>query len=534
MRRSDRASLLLALFLAAACDRAGSSVPDAGDPPPDASRPDAGALDVAIALPQATRGALFANPAVWSTIPLRVAISGADAAKVRAVSARIDLTAHAAVASGQDGLWIAQVGIEGLPDGVRSLEVVAHAESGEQVRATVEAHLVRTGARLTDWTQAGPANLPKLHRIGERLVLTWTDRSLADRRAEAWMQDLDGAGRLVGDRKALVGGTEDTLYARTAVGDGTVGVLYQAPGHPYRNFFKIVDLEGRELIPPRALDPAGEVGGVGGDLSYDGGAYVAVWKIGQVGAARLAWARFDEQTGAMTGPVTVAQSGDGDPVGGFDEFLDFRVASFSGTSMVGFVRERNDVLLRQMIPKSQYALVAADGTVTGPVYAGDCESDSSWHHEARVFAAGGRLLGLWTAEDLSDTDLNPPWRFFGAWHDGAATFPVPATLVDRPNARFDPVFVPHPEQLGVLIWGDERAYTTEPASPRIKMYAAPLSSDLKTGREIVLNSAVLFSGVSYTTATTVSTSVPVVWVDNRRSPTFMDPRPELYFDVLWY
>jgi hypothetical protein len=492
-----------------------------------------GAPALEVVLPQAVDGALFVNPTVYESVPLHVTTSP------EATSVTVTLGVQPIVATHDgDGAWTATLPTQGLPDGV--VPLVAEADAPSSVPATVDADLVvaAAGVELTRWQDDGYAGAPRIHRVGDALWLTYTDR--AQPLAEAWLQRIDGGGRPMGDRVALVHADEETLYARAAFGTSGIGLLYQAHGSPYTTYFKVVDTQGNELCAPIALDPDGTFGSFGGDVAFDGQAYVAVWRVNDGnGGGQALWVRVDEATGTVTGPTVVASSGAGtaaDPIGSFDPFSFVGVAVVGGRSLVSFVRGRYLPVLDYVVPKSQLALVQADGTLDWTAYAG-IENDLSWHREARLARMGDRAVAVWSALDLGSPEDNPPNLFYGTETDPNGELDpergAGVVMVDAPDDRDEPFLLEHPSEHAVLAWLDHRAYTLDPAFGRIALYVAPVDESLVSGDPVVFGHAEFYAGLGELTGALAGSNVPLTWLDTRHS-VGLDAHFELWFDTAWF
>jgi hypothetical protein len=486
-----------------------------------------------VTFPQAVGGAMFANPEAFGAIPVHLKVAGA------ADSVTVTL-GETAVAAGWDPVtmtWMALVPVTSLPDGATTLAAEASRAGAAPGTASVELVIGRAGAKLTDYEQVHAASSPRVHRRGDDVFVTWADRALG--RKEAWLRRIDGAGRWLGDAIALVGSEQDTLYARTAFGKNSIGVLFQrGGGQPYFNFFKMTGFSGAEIRPEMALDPEGASGNFYGDIEFDGEGFVMVWRSTDADAkSEIRWMRVPEDGGAVSGPVTVAASGDGDPVGGFEPFVFLDVATTGGLSIVGFARYRYDALLDVRIPKSQLALLDNDGTLLWSEYAG-IENDWTWHRECRVFAVGGAFVAIWSATDLTDPAENPPNLFYAAKSDGSGNLDpgrgAGAVMFIAPDDRDEPFLLPHPAHLGILAWTDNRAYTLNPQVGGIRLYAAPVGEDLSVGDAAVFPHARFFAGSSELRAAGAGTNALLFWLDERHGSGVMDPRPEVWFDTTWH
>jgi hypothetical protein len=476
---------------------------------------------------------MWANPEVYSEIPLHVAVEGtADS-----VTAQVDDEAPVDASYTGSGDWVADVPIAGLADGIHDLEVTVLGPGADPIGISAELGTGTEGVQLTDFEVVGMAGVVRLHRVGREAWLTWTDRSEGD--AEAWLRKMDGAGRWTTEKVALVGAPEETLYARTAVGASSIGVLYQAHGSPYANHFKAVDFDGAELMEAVDLDPSGWNGSFGGDVAFDGDGYVLAWRLNDgTGGGQVRWMRVEESTWETTGPVLVAETGPGDStdiVGGFEPFSFVDVAAIGGMSIVGFVRSRYDSGLDIAVPKGQLALLGTDGTIQWSDYAG-VDDDWTWHRECRTFEAADTFVAVWSAANLIDDDL--PNYFFAAQTDsegaldpdrGAGTL-----MLEQVDDRDEPFFVPHADRFGVLAWWDHRAYTFHPSDGRIELYAAPVSASLELGDDVVFEHARCVAGTTHLHGAPAGTNVMLVWRDERHGSGILDPKPEAWFETVWF
>jgi len=500
---------------------------------PDAGAPDAsttgGGHVASASLPQTIAGAAWVDPDAYATIPVHVIVDG-DAASV---GVSIDTTETAATKIG--GEWIANVAVGSLADGTHQLS--AQARGGDGSTATVGADLVAGRAGM-QWTQIDVdknAGTPRLLRDGATMLVTWTD--ISDGTRSLWLRPLDGAGRPTGARVRLAGGAAkpDVLYARTALGAQTIGVLYQQPGGPYTNFFTIVDKSGATKLDPIALDPQGRYGSFGGDLVFDGHAFVIVWRTNDgAGKSDVRWARIDEASGAVTGPIVVAAAGNGDPHAGFDPFtfIGVRPAGEGAGSLVAFTRYEHDAALDTDIPKCQLATVSDSGTVTTSVIA-EKGGGFLWDHECRVL--GSQPIALWSASDLASSDPNPPVGFFAA---SAASGALPADrgnghlVVTAADNRTEPALVETAAAQPTLAWLDERTYV-DLQTGRIELYAAPLAADLSAGAPIVFEHARFIEGTSELGGAAAGTNAILTWIDERHGGNINNPRPEVYLETVW-
>lgn len=491
-----------------------------------------------IELPQAIDGAMWANSFTYSTVPLHVRTTGSPES-VKVTVGGTSVIAKPAVAAGE---WIADLPIADLPDGIAALTAEATAPGATPASISADLGIGKFGVQLTDFSKVGIGRSPFAHLSDGKLHLTWIDRS--ETKAKLWMSRIDGAGRFVGDKVMLAASpTDEILYAFTAFGKSSVGVLYKEPGVPYKTFFKTVDVTGKELTAPIALDPAGFDGTFGGEVVYDAAtaSYVAVWRVTDgMGTSDVRWARFDEGTAKMTGPVVVAKSGAGDasdPVGGFDPFSFEKVRISGDLSVIGYVRHHWSEPLQIDVPRAELAVVKSDGTLVSNAILGGEES-FTYHRESRVYSLADKIVSIHSRVDLTDPATQPPNGFYASFLDAQGAVTPAGSLGTRMfkpvDDRDEPFLLAHPEAFGVMAWLDHRAYTEDPANGRINMYVSKVGNDLKTTGEPTVFEHVWFTaGISDLNGVVVGTNVPLFWIDFRHS-VGIDFRPEVYFETAWY
>lgn len=503
-----------------------------GEPPGKVTSTSTGGASetLVLELPQAIDGAMWANPFTYAEIPLHVAVKG----KPSHVDVVMDGKTFAAADDG-GGTWTAKLAIGSMKDG--DYEINVNAEGDGAMPASIKATLVlgSEGRQLTVYDEVGMARSPQLVLRDGHLVLTWLDRS-AGGNARLYMSRVDGAGRFIGDRVTLVQSpNNEVLWGFVAHGASSIGVLYKELGVPYKTFFKLVDTTGKELAAPVALDPAGMDGSWGGDIAYDGSGYVAVWRSFDGMANELRWARFDEKTGAMSGPVVVAAAGSGNPIGGFNPFTFLKIKPSGDLSIVTYVRERWSNLLGQGIPRSEMAVVSGSGAIVASGEIGD-PSEFFWHHESRVFDVGGQLVSLHSASDLNDPNTNPEIAFYASKVLPNGTIPkgdLGKKMFTALDAREEPHFTAHPSAFGALMWLDDRKYSVDVSTGHIDLYVALVNEDLTTQEPKVFEHVSFYSGLAELNGVAVGTNIPMFWVDRRHS-VGIESKWELYFDTAWY
>jgi len=479
---------------------------------------------------QAIDGAMLASRSVYAEIPIQIALDGhADSVTLESGEQSIE-----AADPDNDGTWTATLSISGNSD--ETLALAASARVGrETLSAEAELVIVANGQQMSDFPVTGFVGTPRMHRIDEQLWLSFTDRQ--DGVAKAWLQRIDGAGRSIGDRISLVSTVEETLYARAAIAEGRVGVLYQQSGSPYANFFTVVSLDGTEIVAPIALD--GQLlGSYGGDIAVDDDAFVITWRRHDgAGASELQWARIAAETGEMTGPSVVASAGPGttqEPDSNFDPFTVLNIAAIGGNSVVSFTRNQYDTFFDLDIPKSFLATVSSAGTITELQRAGSA-SDNFFHWEVRTFPLSSGLLSVYAAQDLLDVLDPPPTALYAKLSDANGSFaasPGAGTIMlKEPDDRGDEVVVEHPTHGHLMAWIDHRKYTLDPSNGGLELYAAPLNADFTVGDDsIVFSHAAVSADNSYLEATTAGSNVLLSWRD-ARNHGFLEL--ELWLDTVW-
>jgi hypothetical protein len=474
----------------------------------------------AVAFTQALGGKMWANPLAYPSIPIHLAVTGHPSHVTVGISVP-SVEAHA------DGdRWTAELSLDAFGDGTYPL--VADADG---VTATSTLELGSSGVQFTSFASDRNAGTPRLHRLGDRVYLTWTDISSGTR--VAWLVEIDGAGHRLGTPVALAGGAgkDDVLYARTAFGEASVGVLYQQRGGPYVNLFTVVGLDGTTRVAPMPLDPSGRYGSFGGDIVFASGGYDVVWRTNDgMGSSDVRWMHVDEKSGAMTGPVIVAQPGHDDPHGGFDPIYDVAVRHAGDASLVAFRRYEYDTALASDVMRCQLAAV-----VNGAVASTDLAEIGSglyWDDDCRVLADG---IAVWAAKDLNSADDNPPDTLFAARVVDGHLAPGRGdgtVVIQAPDARDEPAIVVTSAG-DVLAWADSRSYATSTQTGQIQIYAAPISGDLTAGAATGFFHSHLVDTTSLVNGVGIDTNAILVWIDERHGGTILDPHPEVYLETVW-
>lgn len=464
---------------------------------------------------------MWANPGLYSSIPVHVQVDGGAESVVVQLGGARPIEASFSRVSGD---WIADVPISGGADA----ELLATASgNGAELSATATLRLGSDGVQFTDVDIDGLTNNPTLHRSEERVLLTWTDDTAAER--AAYVAPLDGAAARLADPVRLTPPGEDAFMARTAIGDEAVAVLYSVPATPFDNYLRIVDLDGTELLAPISLEPGPESASNGAAIAWDGSGFVATWRVQGGGEdPRVRWMRLDASDWSATGPVTIADTSGGD----FVPFTVVGIEAIGDRSAVSFTRYVNnaagDVL------KAQLAVVNSDGTVDAQHVFGSA-SDFFWHHEVRLGQLDEQTVAVWPADDLTNPAIPIPTELHAAVVDRAALDSGPddpAIALSGPDFRSDPRLVDTAGPGGVMAWFDNR--NNQGANGHIELREAAVDPDLAAGEQRVFEHARIIEGAAHLRGIASGSNVLLVWIDQRDGGSILNPRPEIYFETAWH
>ncbi|MDP7038642.1 MAG: hypothetical protein QGI45_05750 [Myxococcota bacterium] len=500
----------------------------------DGNLPELHGQDPALSFDQALGGALNANPEIYSNIPIRLSAS----TNLQSLAIELDGQRWTAENLGQQK-WLANVHIGNLSDDSYAMQAVGLAKSGEII-SHVDLVISRNGIQLSNFNEVGFSGTPRMHRRGKDLWLTWTDR--AQDQAEAWLQQIDGAGRFLGERVALVNADVETIYARTAFGDNTIGILYQQAGGPYRNYFKVVDFDGKEIVPAMALEEPGDQGSYGGDIKFSNGHYFVIWRSNNGPEdSSISWMKFAAETLTKIGPLKITSAGPGtaaQPDGTFLPISKMSLAVHDETSLVSFVRSYWHPWLAMKIDKAQVVTLSATGNIEEEIYNGGT-IPLTYAHEGRIFHDGDNFVSLWSEVDLnapqdsSDQTLFKAERYskYGRRTNDLAG---PSTLLQAPGHRAEPYLVNRPEHTNILLWTDNRSAQEDLLEGRIELFAAPLSQQFNLGEEVIVPHARFIEGTSHLQGQAQGSNVLLTWIDERHGMGIIDSKPELWLETLWF
>ncbi|MBA2540995.1 MAG: hypothetical protein H0V17_15250 [Deltaproteobacteria bacterium] len=482
---------------------------------------DGGGNASAIRFTQSIGGAMWVNPDAFPIIPVHVLVDGAPTE----VTISLDGVEVEAVRDGEGPRYTAMIDVTALGDGTHELLAKSHGVSSTAVLAAG-----REGIQWTSIAVDKNAATPRLHKLGEQLFLTWTDISSGSR--VAWIQQLDGAGRRIGDKSALVGGDgqEDKHYARTAAGASTMGVLYQERGGPYKNFFAIVGRDGSPTIEPIVLDPNDRFGSNSGDVVFTGTGYDLVWRTNSgAGSSDIRWMHVDEATGAITGPIIAASPGAGDPQAGFDAITNVTIRHHHGTSLIAFSRYVYDTELELELLRCQLASVTDGVATTALIGIGD---PWVWDNDCRILDDGTGPVAVRSVKSLTSSDDNPPDELF------ATRVPLDSArgdgrmIVTAPETRVEPTMI-GTTAAPIMAWSDARKYAIDITQGEVELYAAVLGPDLVATTHVGFPHSHFIEGSADIRGAAAGENAILTWIDERHGGSVLEPRPEVYLETVW-
>ncbi|MBL93485.1 MAG: hypothetical protein CMH56_16920 [Myxococcales bacterium] len=480
--------------------------------------------------PQALNGALWANPDLYAVVPFRILATSGSYIEV--------LFNEEVILANEidDSTFVAALPIGEIQDGVYPITVTVN---GETLDSQPSLHTGRQGQQITNWDEVGSAQTPRLHVVDGKLFLTWADNRESPRRT--WLQEINGAGQLQGTPVPLTPADKDVVYGRAAIGEGTVAVLYQEDGAPYINWLRVTDLNGEEVIAPIDLDNGSGISRWGGDLSYNGESFVAVWRNstgGNEAFSEVRWLKATPSTGAITGPTVIATSGDENPIGGFLPITFVHAETIGDVTLATFTRDLYDELLEMTIARNYAVMVDGEGGVLQEGMLED-QFNFGFGFETKVHQIKGSFVPLWTVADLMHDDTNQPHQIYGSIVDPSTTanpsdYLLTEVLIDS-EARSQMTLVEHPEHFAVMAWVDERSRAQDIATGRYEMFFTILDNELQPGEERKIDHGVFVVDGSQVNGQTLGPNVVLVWCDERKGGgSVLNSKPEIFMETLWY
>ncbi|MBI4951163.1 MAG: hypothetical protein HY908_03955 [Myxococcales bacterium] len=492
------------------------------------------------ALPQFVRGAALVNPEAFPAPA--IVIRGANAP----TQATLD-GAALALAAGSASEWLAAVDATALGAGEHALVV-----SGPDGTASGTLVVAPGSAVLSSYAEVGAASYTDLFHdeANDQLLLSWID-TRSEKHAR--LAKLDGAGRRIPGPADLVldANATDTVRLATAFGPGLVGALYHSNkdwnGSPgTRIELRVLDLDGSEVVAPIELNPNGP-GTLGTQtaVAWDGAAFDAVWAdfAGPGMVKKLYWARVEPGSGAVTGPVEIADGsydGTNDDANKIQDLQALALACNAELCVVGYRRHVYHAVVGLSAPKVFLALVAtADGSVSSDAGLFTNDWDIQEDPSLSVGVAGDFVLtlaGTDTAAVLNEPDpcdASGRQKIYHLRLDAAGAVAQPPLHVvnDDPGQRYQATAGAHPDGAAVL-WEDEREKCVDVLTGQNRLAVAFVKDDAPEAAYLALPGSRLVLE-SWIAPTPVGPSYAFAWIDERAGGSVLDPRGEVVFDTYW-
>ena len=490
--------------------------------------------------PQAFHKAFWANPELYDRIPIQIRTAGQN------VNIEIAGVNYTATPAASDHTFVAEVEIGSLSDGTYPISALVDDETIEDAPTL---HIGRAGMQFTNWDQVGSAATPRLHSVDGAVYLTWKDRRSGSGRA--WLQELNGAGVGQGEPVGISPGDQDIRLGRAVVTPNHVCLLYQeivdGASANFRNWLRVTDHQGNEVIEAIPLDEEGAYGLRAGDITFDKEGCVAVWHkraSGLDGKMQIEWVRVHLGTLEVQGPKTIATSGDEDPIGTFLPTTFIHVATLDDRSMVTFTRNLYNDILELSVLTNYATIVDQEGAVLSESVL-PTPYQFPFAIETKVSMVHDQWIPLWTASDLlamantdcSTDDCNPDIQIFGSKLNGAQD----PSLIDPTDIIFDDqnrsqmALIEHPLHFATMAWIDERSREDSIVEGGFELYFAAVDEDLLAGEEHAVPHARFIVDSAELGGQSLGSNVMLVWIDERKGGSnILNPTPEIYFETLWY
>ena len=317
-----------------------------------------------------------------------------------------------------------------------------------------------------------------------------------------------------------------------------LAVLYQVNTRPYSNYLHVIDFDGQTILAPMALDSESRNGSHGGDITFDGSAFIAVWREANGPRdSRIRWIRIAPKTGQITGPITITTAGDDDPEGRFLPVTTLRVEAKGNQSLVTFNRGYHDPVLAVNVQRNYAVFVDSQGQIGAEEFLPTPGVFYPFGFEAHVHRLYNEFLVLWTSSDLADPGENSSLRIFGARvapedHQTPAHFDS-TLMVNGPEARGEPFILEHPSEHALMAWTDNRSKEGDRLNGQIELTYAYASADLTLSPIQTIGHARFIEGTAQVRGVNVGTNTILSWVDERHGSGILAPKPEVYLETIW-
>lgn len=545
MRRIASPSLLLALLLAGCDDDHTTS----GSGSTGAST-GTGQSGTTLSLPQFVHGAAYADARLSASIPVVIAVTGAQPDSV-------DVTVDgAAVGTEQDAdRFVATVDLSALADGPHA--VVATAKVGGAPSGTVQGSLVRGDGSLqfTDFTKDGPAYSGHLaiDPSGEEIRHTWI--SIVGGQHQLSLSHLDGAFQQIEDTNVvpLNAPGDEPLNGYTAFSPLGLGVVYRtakAGDSHWSVKLRVLDGWGTEKVPVQDLTGSGasfSMQAAGADANGFSAAWLHITPPASPAdpapPVEVRFARWDMTNNALQGPITLDtdQPDKGDGPQRLEPLGEIQIACNSTVCLVTYTRDKFNTLVQLNVPKLHVAVVdIATGKQIGTA---EGVADNNWdtqlfgHHLVAMPDESFRLV--YTANDTAAavTPKSPCDEtlerdlLFAVTLDKTGKVLSRHPIFDFEGTRQYPRIAPHPAGFAML-WEDQRSECTAGGHIRMTANVGNSSLDALLDPYVELPDSVGLPPED-PTLSVAGTNVLVGWSDNRHGMGLLDPKNEIFLDTYW-
>jgi hypothetical protein len=456
-----------------------------------------GTIDVSF--PQAVNGGLWANPDLFSEIPLRL-----NSAAGKTIEVTIADETYVALEN-SDTEYVVNISISSMDDGEHTIEVWI---DGKKISVAPKLSIGRQGYRFAEWESVGDATSAQLHYLRDTLYLSWVDEK--DGYGRHWLQEINSLGLGLGNPISL--SPEETVVkeARAAVGTGYIASLYQQEDGSLRSWLRITNLIGTEVIAPIDLDGT-STGVLGGDLTYSDRSFYSVWRNIDNGIENVNWLRISPSIQEIQGPEiiinSVVEMEDSPSIEVIDEI-----------SMVALTKPFEDSESENIVQQNYTLVLDEEGVLQEEVALSNADQEGAL---TKVFNINDNFTILWSL-------LSPEARIFGSIIDSNEDQIAvePTEIVEVYNEHSNLNIVHHLEQDPVLFWSQKNH------SSETEIIFGSLDETLNITNSRTIPYAHLIE-TDQLTGINIGTNVLLVWSDVQETGD-ESTKSELYFETLWF
>ena len=491
-----------------------------------------------INLPQMITDGLNANPSIYKEIPLRIKASGDSSDKIKSIVVNINENNYQANVTEDLTHWVAKIPIEKLEN--KKYKMIVSAETTNDKKSSVETSLNINdkGIQLTDLTKEGTAKTCSAHYINNQLWIMGADLSNGGK--TAWIRQISGTGEWIGDKITIIGAEKDVVRIYPKIGNETIGILFQKPAKPYKNYFRIIDLQGNELVASIELKVNKDwYCSFHGTVLYKENEYIVVWREQNGVDSKIYIMSVNEKTGKTSESIMIAESGDDNPVGMMNLFTPLSAEIIDNVCVVGFYREYLDKTLGVKLFKGIYSSVNLTTKKVTEHYIKDPKKFFD-HAETRVYKTNeNEFIGIWTAIDVVKTEGSSDDRSIYYTKidlegnpDKSTTKEIYKAVAEVDSICFTKNLVSTATK-GTFVWIDHSYYDTEGKTGKLNLAVAQFKNDNSLSDVLMLENTSLHSGLQSTYIESVNYNKIVLWLDSRNSPSPINPEFEIFMDTIW-